>query len=103
MRCLPVEHNPMHRPALSRAAPDHSLDAVPRHELERACGAALDRLPALDRQIERARAKSSASRNGCHLGVILKPQPILMFLVWWARCNAMRIALGMHSVPSDWK
>jgi hypothetical protein len=45
-------------------------------------------------------AKSSASRNGCHMGVMLNPHPILMFFVRLARCRAMRIVLGMHSVPS---
>src|SRR4029077_9691297 len=55
MRCLPVEHDPMHRPALGRAAAHHAVYAVLGHELERAHRTALDRLPALDRQVERSR------------------------------------------------
>jgi len=45
----------MHRSALGRATAYHALDAVLGHELECAHRAALDRLPALDRQVERPR------------------------------------------------
>ena len=45
----------MHRPALGRAAAHHAVYAVLGHELERAHRTALDRLPALDRQVERSR------------------------------------------------
>src|SRR6516165_342204 len=45
----------MHRSALGRATPYHALDAVLGHELECAHRAALDRVPALDRQVERPR------------------------------------------------
>src|SRR5262249_56013514 len=55
MRCLPVEHDLMHRPTLGRATAYHALDTVLGHELERAHRASLDRLPALDRQLERPR------------------------------------------------
>src|SRR5215467_5565477 len=55
MRCLPVEHDPMHRPALGRAATHHAVYAVLGHELERASRTALDWLPALDGQVERSR------------------------------------------------
>src|SRR5262252_9386202 len=55
MRCLPVEHDLMHRPTLGRATAYHALDTVLGHELERAHRTALDRLPALDRQLERSR------------------------------------------------
>src|SRR5260370_20365621 len=55
MRCLPVEHDFMHRPTLGRATAYHALDAVLGHELERAHRAALDRLLALNRQLERSR------------------------------------------------
>src|SRR6266404_3232601 len=55
MRCLPVEHDLMHRPTLGRATAYHALDTVLGHELERAHRAALDRLPAFDRQLERSR------------------------------------------------
>src|SRR6266699_3178816 len=55
MRCLPVEHDLMHRPTLGGATAYHALDTVLGHELERAHRAALDRLPALDRQLERSR------------------------------------------------
>ncbi len=52
MRLLPVEHDVVHRPAFGRAAADHALDAVLGHEVERALGRALHRLPAFDRQAE---------------------------------------------------
>src|SRR5712691_7808914 len=55
MRYLPVEHDLMHRPTLGRATAYHALDTVLGHELERAHRAALDRLPAFDRQLERSR------------------------------------------------
>src|SRR5258707_5743119 len=55
MRYLPVEHDLMHRPTLGRATAYHALDTVLGHDLERAHRAALDRLPALDRQLERSR------------------------------------------------
>src|SRR5215475_2012248 len=55
MRCLPVEHDLMHRPTLGRATAYHALDTVLGHELKRAHRAPLDRLPALDRQLERSR------------------------------------------------
>src|SRR5205823_12218786 len=42
----------VHRATLGRAAADETLDAHPRHEVERALAAALDRLPALDRQAQ---------------------------------------------------
>src|SRR5262249_36345501 len=45
----------MHCPTLGRATAYHAVYAVLGHELERAHRAALDRLPALDRQIERSR------------------------------------------------
>ena len=48
-------------------------------------------------------AKSSASRSGCHIGVMLKPQPNLMRSVRWARCTLRSRIFGMHSVPSLWK
>src|SRR5215472_13710657 len=55
MRCLPVEHDLMHSPTLGRATAYHALDTMLGHELERAHRTALDRLPALDRQLERSR------------------------------------------------
>ena len=55
VRLLPGEHDLVHGAALGRAAAHHALDAVLGHELERARRAALDRLPALDRQVERPR------------------------------------------------
>src|SRR5215471_15021124 len=55
MRCLPVEHDLMHRPTLGRAAAHHAVYAMLGHELEGAHRTALDRLPALDRQLERSR------------------------------------------------
>src|SRR5215831_8691176 len=71
MRCLPVEHDPMHRPALGRAATHHALDTVLGHELERAHRTALDRLPALDRQPERSRDEGELFEGAAairHLG-----------------------------------
>ena len=50
MRLLPGEHDVVHRAALGRAAADQALDAVLGHEVERPIAAALDRLPAFDRQ-----------------------------------------------------
>jgi hypothetical protein len=47
---LKADHVPLDRTALGRASADHAADAVFRHEVEGALGAALDRLPALDRQ-----------------------------------------------------
>src|ERR1700730_13130441 len=47
---LEPEHVPLHRAALGRAAADDAVDAVLGHEVESAVGAALDRLPAFDRQ-----------------------------------------------------
>src|SRR5262249_10456385 len=55
MRRLPVESALTHRPTRGRATAYHALDTVLGHELERAHRAALDRLPALDRQLERSR------------------------------------------------
>ena len=55
VRLLPVEHGLVHRPALGRAAADEALDAVLCHEVERPLAAALDRLPAFDRQPQRPR------------------------------------------------
>jgi len=55
VRLLPGEHHLVHGAALGRAAAHHALDAVLGHELEPARRAALDRLPALDRQAERPR------------------------------------------------
>ena len=52
---LEAEHVPLDRAAFGRAAADHAADAVFRHELEGALGAALDRLPAFDRQPLRRR------------------------------------------------
>src|SRR5262249_26989564 len=92
MRCLPVEHDPMHRPALSRAAPDHSLDAVPRHELERACGGALDRLPALDRQIERARDEGELLEGVAAIGHRRRQRVVLAL---------MREALVVEGLEDD--
>src|SRR5262249_38101424 len=63
MRCLPVEHDPMHRPALGRAAAHHAVYAVLGHELERVHRTALDRLPALDRQVERSRDEGKLSES----------------------------------------
>ena len=48
-------------------------------------------------------AKSSASRSGCHIGVMLKPQPYFSRLVLQARYSPSMIRLGMHSYPSGWK
>ena len=50
MRGLPFAHDLVGDAALGRAAADHALDAVLHHEIERAGRAALDRLPAFDRQ-----------------------------------------------------
>ena len=47
---LKTDHVPLDRTAFGRAAADHAADAVFRHELEGALRAALDRLPAFDRQ-----------------------------------------------------
>ena len=44
-----------------------------------------------------ATAKSSARRRGCHIGAMLKPQPMRSRLVTWARCTASMRMLGMHS------
>jgi hypothetical protein len=55
---LEAEHVPLDRAALGRAAADHAADTVFRHELEGALGAALDRLPAFDRQPLRRRHQS---------------------------------------------
>jgi len=52
---LETEHVPLDRAAFGRAAADHAADAVFRHEVEGALGAALDRLPAFDRQPLRRR------------------------------------------------
>ena len=43
-------------------------------------------------------AKSSARRSGCHIGAMLKPQPILRFFVTCARCTAHIRMLGRHLV-----
>ena len=51
----PGQDDLVHRPALGRAAAHDALDAVRRHEVHRALGAALDGLPALHREAERAR------------------------------------------------
>src|SRR5438132_6162977 len=48
-------HVPLHRAALGRAAADDAAYAVLRHEIEGAVRAALDRLPAFDRQALRRR------------------------------------------------
>src|SRR5881628_2210458 len=42
-------------------------------------------------------AKSSASRRGCHIGVMLNPHPIFSRAVWCARSRASRRTFGMHS------
>src|SRR4051794_13937125 len=47
---LEADHVPFDRAALGRAAADHAADAVFGHEIESALRAALDRLPAFDRQ-----------------------------------------------------
>ena len=41
--------------------------------------------------------KSSARRSGCHIGAMLKAQPIFRFFVTWARCTASIKSLGIHS------
>src|SRR5213078_4759269 len=52
---LKPEHVPLYRAALGRTAADDAVDAVLGHEVEGAVGAALDRLPAFDRQALRRR------------------------------------------------
>jgi hypothetical protein len=52
---LEANHVPLDGTAFGRAAADHAADAVSRHEFEGALGAALDRLPAFDRQPLRRR------------------------------------------------
>src|SRR5207247_8237689 len=52
---LKPEHVPLYRAALGRTAADDAVDAVLGHEIEGAVGAALDRLPAFDRQALRRR------------------------------------------------
>src|SRR5262249_35701329 len=54
-RLLPLEPDRVHRAALGRAAADEALNARARHEVERPFAAALDRLPAFDRQAQRPR------------------------------------------------
>src|SRR5208337_3926067 len=53
MRFLPRQHHPMHRPALGGTAADQTPDPVLGHEIQGPRDAALDRLPALDRQAQR--------------------------------------------------
>src|SRR3984893_7604731 len=52
---LEAEHVPLDGTTFGRAAADHAADAVLRHEVEGALRAALDRLPAFDRQPLRRR------------------------------------------------
>ncbi len=52
---LEPDHVPLDSAALGRAAADHARDAVLGHEVESALRAALDRLPAFDRQTLRRR------------------------------------------------
>jgi hypothetical protein len=53
VRLLPFQHDRVHRAAFGRAAADEPLDPHARHEIERPLAAALDRLPAFDRQPQR--------------------------------------------------
>ena len=55
MRLLPSEDDLVHRAALGRAAADQPLDPVLCHEVHGPRGAALNRLPALDREPQRPR------------------------------------------------
>ena len=55
MRFLPSEDYPVHRPAFGRAAADQSSYPVLCHKIHGPRGAALDRLPAFDREPQRAR------------------------------------------------
>src|SRR5262252_8919937 len=79
MRCLPVAPDLTPRPTLGRATAYHALDTVLGHELERTHRAALDRLPALDRQLERSRDEGELFEGVAairHLGrqrVVLAP------------------------------
>src|SRR5207247_10198615 len=54
VRRLPVEDYPVHRTAFGRTAADQPPDTVLGHEIQRPRGAALNRLPALDREPDRA-------------------------------------------------
>src|SRR3984893_3015538 len=54
VRLLPAEDDLVHGPAFGRAAAAQTPDAVFRHEVEGACRAALNRLPALAREPQRA-------------------------------------------------
>jgi hypothetical protein len=47
---LKADHMPLDGTAFGRAAVDRAADAVLDHKVESAVGAALDRLPAFDRQ-----------------------------------------------------
>src|SRR5213075_1785051 len=47
-------------------------------------------------------AKSSARRSGCHMGVMLNPQPMRIRGVTWARClpNILMVAVHLaHVTP----
>jgi len=56
---LETERVPLDRAAFGRAAADHAADTILRHKVEGALGAALDRLPAFDRQPPQVRSDRS--------------------------------------------
>jgi hypothetical protein len=77
VRRLPGEHHLVHGPALGRAAADHALDAVLGHELQRARRAALDRLPALHRQVEGPRNQGELLQGVAAIGDLGRQRVVL--------------------------
>src|SRR5258707_2285898 len=92
MRCLPVEHDLMHRPTLGRATAYHALDTVLGHELERAHRAALDRLPALDRQLEMSRVESELFQGVTAIRHLARQRVVLALI---------RLALALEGFEDD--
>src|SRR5262249_17570777 len=80
MRCLPVEHDLMHRPTLGRATAYHALDTVLGHELERAHRTALDRLPAFDRQVEKSRDAGEPLEGGAAIRDLGRQRVVLALI-----------------------
>src|SRR3954453_22033300 len=74
---LEADHVPFDRAALGRAAADHAADAVFGHEIKSALRAALDRLPAFDRQAFRPRHQGDLLQRIAAIGHLGRDRVVL--------------------------